>query len=1084
LSLGAIPDETKMAGTIAVGQARPRKVAFREDVKWTSLSSKERSDPEIWWQGFWSLWYAVLDAGQNLLGISRVQADPRTSAVHEVNPVLGLGHDDDRTSIMQPIVGLIVAVLLVVLSLPTVAAAYHAAPTGLAVPGVTHNRVALNWNDYTRFAPREYRVSRYNAAGTLIDTRTVLATNQANAPSDYVWTGLSASTTYQFAVQAQAVGGHLSLHSFRVTATTKAAPLTCPDGQYKADYFSNMTLTGSPTRSECDAQIDEAWDQGSPSRLPTDEFSARYEGRLNFDAGDYEFAAKADDGVRVWVDGNLIIDEWRDQPPTTFRANRTMTAGLHTVRVEYYENHLGAFLTLAISKHSAPRPDADGDGVADANDNCPNVSNPGQADVDRDGQGDACDSQDNRDSDGDGVQNHADQCPSQPGPASNNGCPASPPPSACQTLPCFDWAGNTFAGGLHFGHVIEAARDLAVSPDGVSVIGNEWTESAHDVRTFTTDGTPRGPRPASSLGRFRENGGGSYSQDVTNGHVYATNGSRVVRWNRATFMNVSNPESTLAGASVTVSGLLYGITVCGAEVFVSDPGSAVPVAPDTTQIKVIRADMTGGVRRQWTVPRARHLTCDRQGNVWVLQQANGATSAQLRRYTPSGSLLTAFDVPGYPRDVAADSNSDTLLVTDNSADQRVEKYNYSGTVVGTFGQSYLRGPTPGLIRNGRFAGPRGVDIDASGNIYVSETSDPGSGNDGWHGPGTDDAVVVTKFAPNGSEIWRREGCCFLSGAMPSDDDSRLYDSNFMYERGANGRWKTRSFNRNPFTHPNDIRRTQEHEGTPLVQDVAGRRLLLQAGGGTRANHDIRLYKVEGEVTVPTTWLSPPGNQINNPGQATQSAPTRWSCTTATSGGDVWLAPNGDLWLACFTQNVIRFRFQGYDAEGDPIYNYANHEVYPRPNGWERTGMIQVEGSRVYVSGWATGSFAAEYEEDRRSGRHLRRYDSLPTPGGWGTPTWSVTVPWGVTHSMDKPLAWMAEGDKLVMSYQACQYPFGTSSCARWFNANTGTLGRTIFAPEEFGKVGWTDTDRPITYRNGWAYIEEDHLSKYWITSSP
>jgi Thrombospondin type 3 repeat len=55
-------------------------------------------------------------------------------------------------------------------------------------------------------------------------------------------------------------------------------------------------------------------------------------------------------------------------------------------------------------------PDADRDGVADASDNCPTVPNAGQADVDGDGQGDACDSQDNRDSDGDGVQNHADQC--------------------------------------------------------------------------------------------------------------------------------------------------------------------------------------------------------------------------------------------------------------------------------------------------------------------------------------------------------------------------------------------------------------------------------------------------------------------------------------------------------------------------------------------------------------------------------------------------------------------------------------------------------------------------------------------------
>ena len=63
--------------------------------------------------------------------------------------------------------------------------------------------------------------------------------------------------------------------------------------------------------------------------------------------------------------------------------------------------------------------DTDGDGVEDADDNCPTVANPNQADTDGDGLGDACDTwpgDPNNDSDGDGVPEPDDNCPRSPNP--------------------------------------------------------------------------------------------------------------------------------------------------------------------------------------------------------------------------------------------------------------------------------------------------------------------------------------------------------------------------------------------------------------------------------------------------------------------------------------------------------------------------------------------------------------------------------------------------------------------------------------------------------------------------------------------
>jgi hypothetical protein len=71
-------------------------------------------------------------------------------------------------------------------------------------------------------------------------------------------------------------------------------------------------------------------------------------------------------------------------------------------------------------------PDADGDTVPDASDNCPAVANTDQANNDGDAQGDACDDDD----DNDEVPDSSDNCPTTAGPAANGGCP---PPAAQKT---------------------------------------------------------------------------------------------------------------------------------------------------------------------------------------------------------------------------------------------------------------------------------------------------------------------------------------------------------------------------------------------------------------------------------------------------------------------------------------------------------------------------------------------------------------------------------------------------------------------------------------------------------------------------
>ncbi|QSQ25795.1 PQQ-dependent sugar dehydrogenase [Pyxidicoccus parkwayensis] len=123
----------------------------------------------------------------------------------------------------------------------------------------------------------------------------------------------------------------------------------CPDGTYRAEYFNNPGLFGVPVLTRCEsAPLSHDWGEDSPAPLwlGTDGFSVRWSGRFYLFSGGYFFAAEADDGVRVDLDGSRIIDGWTDQAPTAYVTWRYLRSGYHRVVMEYYENGGGAVARL------------------------------------------------------------------------------------------------------------------------------------------------------------------------------------------------------------------------------------------------------------------------------------------------------------------------------------------------------------------------------------------------------------------------------------------------------------------------------------------------------------------------------------------------------------------------------------------------------------------------------------------------------------------------------------------------------------------------------------------------------------------
>ena len=119
------------------------------------------------------------------------------------------------------------------------------------------------------------------------------------------------------------------------------------DPFWQAAYWNNMTLSGSPALQRTDSNLDFNWGGGSPGPgIPADGFSARWARYLDLQAGTYRFSATSDDGMRVYVNNELIINDWSDHSARTVSADKYLSSGHHLVVVEYYEKTVDAVARL------------------------------------------------------------------------------------------------------------------------------------------------------------------------------------------------------------------------------------------------------------------------------------------------------------------------------------------------------------------------------------------------------------------------------------------------------------------------------------------------------------------------------------------------------------------------------------------------------------------------------------------------------------------------------------------------------------------------------------------------------------------
>ncbi|MFZ4815742.1 MAG: PA14 domain-containing protein [Phototrophicaceae bacterium] len=107
---------------------------------------------------------------------------------------------------------------------------------------------------------------------------------------------------------------------------------------WSAAYYNNADLSGTPVLTRTETRVDFSFGANSPSaEVQADNFSAAYATTFTFTAGSYEFVAVADEGVRVFLNGATIIDQFSGAAGQTLTSTQELPEGAAQIRVEYRE---------------------------------------------------------------------------------------------------------------------------------------------------------------------------------------------------------------------------------------------------------------------------------------------------------------------------------------------------------------------------------------------------------------------------------------------------------------------------------------------------------------------------------------------------------------------------------------------------------------------------------------------------------------------------------------------------------------------------------------------------------------------------
>ena len=210
---------------------------------------------------------------------------------------------------------------------------------GSPAPGIVQDdHFSARWQTSTHFDPGRYRFTVKSDDGVRLWVGSQLVIDEWHDASNITYTAeIDVTTTGSMAIM---IDYYENLGDASIATSWERVGGTAQTGATKAEYFNNMYLEGQPALVRYVNEINYNWGLGSPAPgiINSDHFSARYTRSMNLPAGSYRFTAKADDGIRLWINGQLVIDQWYDSPATPIAVELDLPEGVAHFVASYYEN--------------------------------------------------------------------------------------------------------------------------------------------------------------------------------------------------------------------------------------------------------------------------------------------------------------------------------------------------------------------------------------------------------------------------------------------------------------------------------------------------------------------------------------------------------------------------------------------------------------------------------------------------------------------------------------------------------------------------------------------------------------------------